>query len=194
MGLVRGSLCGVAAVTATLLLPVSLLSSSRADASIGRVPAGPSALPLVSHDGFRPIKWVLDPEEPAPTRTSKSIHVAIHERACTGGRNPIPHLQRPEVRYLKQAVVITLWIEVLEGPHTCPGNPIGRLKVKLPAPLGPRQLYDGSADPPRRVKPGDSLPALLSCASNDRGRPTGRRLGRPAVTLQRSPRRRSLPR
>lgn len=111
--------------------------------------------PSVSHEGFRPIKWVLDPDEPLPVPASQSISVAVHELACTGGRNPIPYLQRPEVRYLKEAVVITLWIEVLEGPATCPGNPIGRLEVKLPGPLGTRQLYDGSADPPRKVEPGE---------------------------------------
>jgi hypothetical protein len=109
----------------------------------------------VSHEGHIRIRWVLDPDTPPPGPASESIVVAVHERGCTGGRNPIPYLQRPEVRYLKQAVVITLWIEVLEGFATCPGNPIGRLEVKLPGPLGARQLYDGSTDPPRKVEYGE---------------------------------------
>jgi hypothetical protein len=108
-----------------------------------------------SHDGFRPIQWILYPDEPLPDSASTKVVVAVHESSCTGGRDPIPHLQRPEVRYLKAAVVVTLWIEVLEGPHTCPGNPVGQLEVKLPGPLGNRQLYDGSTDPPRKVKPGE---------------------------------------
>jgi hypothetical protein len=111
--------------------------------------------PPPSHEGFRPIEWVFYPEEPLPEPASTSIVVAVHENRCTGGRDPIPHLQRPEVGYLKKAVVITLWIEVLKGPQTCPGNPVGRLKVKLPGPLGGRQLYDGSTDPPRKVEPGE---------------------------------------
>ena len=82
--------------------------------------------------------------------------VAVHEMACTGGRDPIPYLQRPEVSYLKKTVVVTLWIEELGGGiHSCPANPIGRLRVKLPDPLGARQLYDGSSDPPRKVEPGE---------------------------------------
>lgn len=113
------------------------------------------APPPTSHEGYRLIAWTLDPDEPTPEASSRSIVVAVHERACTGGRNPIPHLQRPEVRYLKRTVVITLWIDELEGPHTCPGNPIGHLRVKLPGPLGARQLYDGSSDPPRKVEPGE---------------------------------------
>jgi hypothetical protein len=111
--------------------------------------------PSPSHEGYRPIEWHLYPGEPSPGPSSRSIVVAVHEAACTGGRDPIPHLQGPEVSYQRGAVVITLWIEVLEGPHTCPGNPIGRLEVKLPGPLGARQLYDGSTDPPRKVEPGE---------------------------------------
>lgn len=113
------------------------------------------AAPPVSHDGFRPIDWTLDPGEPSPEASSRSIVIAVHEDGCTGGRNPIPHLQRPEVRYRDKTVVITLWIEALEGPQTCPGNPIGRLEVKLPGPLGARQIYDGSSDPPRKVELGE---------------------------------------
>lgn len=116
------------------------------------------ASPPVSHEGFRPIKWFLHPDDPAPEPASRSIVVAVHEMACTGGRDPISHLQRPEVSYLKETVVITLWIEELEGLHTCPSNPTGHLRVKLPGPLGARQLYDGSSDPPRKVEPGEGSP------------------------------------
>jgi hypothetical protein len=131
---------------------VVALDQQRRDRSSGR--ATRDCAPSPSHDGFRKISWALYPDEP-PDPASNSIVVAVHERSCTGGRNPIPYLQPPEVRYLKKAVVVTLWIEVLEGVYTCPGNPIGRLKVKLPGPLGNRQPYDGSTNPPRKVKPGE---------------------------------------
>lgn len=113
------------------------------------------APPPVSHEGFRLIKWFLHSDDPAPEPASRSLVVAVHEMACAGGRNPIPYLQRPEVSYLKGAVVITLWIEELQGLHTCPANPVGHLRVRLPGPLGARQLYDGSSDPPRKVEPGE---------------------------------------
>jgi hypothetical protein len=107
------------------------------------------------HEGTWPLPWTLYPEEPPPGPDARSILVAVHEQACASARNPIPHLDDPEVKYLKRAVVIELWIHPPEGAQLCPGNPIGRLRVHLPGPLGERKLYDGSSDPPRRVKPGE---------------------------------------
>lgn len=121
------------------------------------------------HDGTVPIRWTLHPEEPPPGPGSASIVVAVHERACTGGRNPIPHLEDPEVKYLKRAVVITLWIHPPEGFNTCPSNPIGRLKVKLPGPLGERELYDGATDPARKVQAGED-PRRLRAGSRSSDR------------------------
>jgi hypothetical protein len=110
-----------------------------------------------SHEGAVPIAWVLHPDEPDPGRNSTTVVVAVQEGACASGRNPIPFLDKPEVDYLKRAVVIRLWIHPPEGVNTCQGNPIGRLEVDLPGPLGKRRLYDGASDPPRRVKPGEDL-------------------------------------
>ncbi len=107
------------------------------------------------HEGAVPIKWVLHPDEPPPGPNSRSVVVAVQELSCASGRNPIPFLDKPEVDFLKQAVVIRLWIHPPEGINTCQGNPIGRLKVNLPGRLGKRALFDGSSDPPRRVKPGE---------------------------------------
>jgi hypothetical protein len=118
--------------------------------------------PHTATERIQPLAWVLYPEEPPPEPTSKSVVVAVHEMWCASRRNPLPYLKRPEVRYLRRAVVITLWIEIPQGPQLCPSNPTKRLEVKLPGPLGTRQLYDGSADPPRPVKPGEDprgLPA-----------------------------------
>jgi hypothetical protein len=108
-----------------------------------------------AHDGYAPIAWTLYPGTSVPKPTSRSIVIAVHENRCASGRNPIPYLQRPEVSFRRKAVLITLWIEVGEGFATCQGNPVGRLKVSLPKPLGDRRLYDGSSNPPRKVKPGE---------------------------------------
>jgi hypothetical protein len=118
------------------------------------------------HGGFMRIAWTLYRTESPPPPASRSIVVAVHERGCAGGRNPIPYLQRPEIDYLRKRVVITLWIEKLEGLATCQGNPIGRLRVKLPGPLGARKLYDGSSEPPRRVRPGEEPPRLPAGAAS----------------------------
>jgi hypothetical protein len=106
-------------------------------------------------EGLRAIKWVLDPNQPLPKPRSRSVAVAVHENACTGGRDPVPYIRRHEVRVSSKAVVITLWIEVREGFATCPGNPVGHLRVRLPRALKHRQLYDGAEKPPRKVKPGE---------------------------------------
>lgn len=116
----------------------------------------PAAIPpATSHDGYRRIEWTLDPNQPPPSSSSKAVFVAVHETSCTGGRDPIPHLQSPEIRYSRAAVVVTLWIEELHGPQTCPGNPVGHLRISLEGTLGNRQLYDGSTDPPHRPKTGE---------------------------------------
>jgi len=107
------------------------------------------------HEGAVPIRWVLYPGEPLPGPNSNKVVVAVHELSCAGGRNPIPFLDKPEVDFLKRAVVIRLWIHPPEGANTCQGNPIGRLEVDLPHRLGERKLFDGSSNPPRRVKPGE---------------------------------------
>jgi len=108
-----------------------------------------------SHEGAEPIAWTFHPEEPAPASDSESVVVAVHEQVCAGARNPIPYLDKPEVRYSRRAVVIRLWIHPPEGINTCPSNPIGRLEVGLPGRLGHRALFDGFSDPPRRVRPGE---------------------------------------
>jgi hypothetical protein len=118
------------------------------------------------HEGFRRIAWTLYPEEPLPGPRAKSIVVAVHERNCAGGRDPIRYLQHPEIDYLRKRVIVSLWIEKIEGAATCPSNPVGRLKVRLPGPLGGRRLYDGSSNPPRRVKPGEDPQRLPGWSSN----------------------------
>lgn len=126
-----------------------------------------SAICPPDRDEFRRIAWTLYPEEPPPGPSSRSIVIAVHEPWCSSGRNPLPYLGPPEVRYSEKAVVIVLWIDPPDG-GLCPGNPLGRLVVRLPGPLGSRQLYDGGSEPPRKVKPGEDprrLPWLDQAAS-----------------------------
>lgn len=117
-------------------------------------PEGPfQCVPSTFRSGNPATQWTLYPGLPAPDPFAESIVVAIHEQACTGGRDPIPHLERPYVHYGKKAILVTFWVERLEGPHTCPGNPVGRFLLKLPGPIGDRKLFDGETYPPRPVEP-----------------------------------------
>lgn len=120
------------------------------------VSQGPlECVPSTFRKGNPAIQWTLHPDFPAPSPSDESIVVAIHEQACTGGRNPVRHLERPYVRYDKKAVLVIFWVERLEGAHTCPSNPIGQFRLQLPGPLGNRQLFDGETYPPRRVEFGE---------------------------------------
>lgn len=123
--------------------------------SLWVIPAAGAAASKDPPEELRPIQWVLDTEKPPPKPKSKFVAVAVHEMACAGGRNPLPHLGRPEVRYGKRAVVITLRIDPPDGAQLCPSNPVGHLEVRLPGALGKRKLYDGADEPPRKVKYGE---------------------------------------
>ena len=116
--------------------------------------------PRTVRNGVTAIDWTLYPDAPPPASSARSIVVGIHEHACTSGRDPIPHLQRPYLRYGRKAVLIMFWTDPVEGPALCLGNPIGRFELKLPGPLGQRQLYDAATYPPRPVEPGED-PRLL---------------------------------
>jgi hypothetical protein len=111
--------------------------------------------PRTIRDGIMALDWAL-PATPLPDPSADFVVIGIHEWACTGSRNPIPHVIRPPyVRYGKKSVAIAVWVRPPEGPQTCPGNPIGWLRVKLPGPLGARALYDRATYPPRAVQPGE---------------------------------------
>ncbi|HYP56216.1 MAG TPA: hypothetical protein VEQ41_07965 [Solirubrobacterales bacterium] len=121
----------------------------------GWVVDGPwSCRPRTIRDGIPAADWVL-PEAPLPDPSARSVVLGVHERACTGARDPVPHLMKPHIRYGEKAIVVTLWVRPPDGPNTCPGNPIGWLRLKLPGRLGNRALYDGGTYPPRPVQPGE---------------------------------------
>lgn len=123
--------------------------------SLWAIPAVGAAAPEDPSEELQPIQWVLDTEKPAPKPRSRVIAVSVHEMACASGRNPLPHLADPEVRYGKRGVVISLLIDPPDGAQFCPSNPVGHLKVRLPGSLGKRKLYDGADEPPRKVKYGE---------------------------------------
>ncbi|HEU4739850.1 MAG TPA: hypothetical protein VFS54_12335 [Solirubrobacterales bacterium] len=119
------------------------------------IPAAGAASPEDAPEELRPVQWVLDTDKPPPKPKSKFVAVAVHEMGCASGRNPLPHLDKPEVRYGKRGVVITLRIDPPDGAQLCPSNPVGHLRVRLPGPLGKRKLYDGADEPPRKVEYGE---------------------------------------
>ena len=97
-------------------------------------------------------EWSLDEESPPPERNAESIVVRFQERSCSSGRQPYPRLQRPEVRYLKGRALIAFYVKPRRGPQTCQGIRSLPYELKLPRPLGGRELYDAGTYPPRLIR------------------------------------------
>ena len=58
---------------------------------------------------------------------------------------PRHHWAHPPARhsYGADEVIVSIYVEPLQGDQECPGNPPARFTVELREPLGDRQLIDG---------------------------------------------------
>jgi hypothetical protein len=110
-------------------------------------PTGPCR-PGPYRDGLEAAPWIIVDE---PTAMSTSIDVVVHEDGCANGERPGLRLRPAEVEETGDQVVVTFWIEPIEGAADCPGNPPTVQTVHLDAPLGHRTLLDGAFYPPRGV-------------------------------------------
>jgi hypothetical protein len=98
----------------------------------------------ILHDGT----WVnLSSEKPLDT-ASTSVTVDLTELACTGSRDPVPHLDEPVVVATSQDVTVYWTSRPPQGAQECPGNPTVSQELTLDEPLGDRPLLDGSRWPP----------------------------------------------
>lgn len=97
-------------------------------------------------------EWDLWEGEP-PSPESETLVVGIEEVACHGFTDPLERLQKPEVTFTDNAALITFWVRPLRGGATCPAPPPSEYELKLPEPLGDRQLFDAGTYPPRAINP-----------------------------------------
>ena len=93
--------------------------------------------------------WWLDPDAPAPTAASTTIHALVLEASCASGRSPEGRIEPPTIELTATAISIAIDIRHLPGGQDCPGNPPYPLAIKLGEPLGRRTLLDASSTPPR---------------------------------------------
>ncbi len=106
--------------------------------------------PRSLRDGVSAGEWHLRGMT-APVPGTRVLHLAIEELSCTGGSDPTPRVQAPDVRYSRHRLIVTAWVTPLPpGGYTCPSNPAARYAVRLPRPLGKRVLLDGGTYPPER--------------------------------------------
>jgi hypothetical protein len=92
-------------------------------------------------------------------RESTTLTVGVTEMACTGGRDPIPHLREPVVVESDDAVTVFWTTRSMSGRGgaTCIGPRPSDATLQLDHPLGDRQLLDGSTYPARPVGPSSLL-------------------------------------
>ncbi|MGN6217763.1 MAG: hypothetical protein ACTHN7_12565 [Solirubrobacterales bacterium] len=100
--------------------------------------------------GLEAITWTLDPDQPQLNPKTRSILVDLGPSECSSGKPAAPRLQKPEFREQNGALLMGLWLRPLPpGGYTCQGIIEPPVRIKLPEPLGERDLMDGGTYPPR---------------------------------------------
>ena len=91
--------------------------------------------------------------EPAPgadlSPDSQTVEIVVRERQCASGDTAEGRIQRPDVDYRPDAVVVTVKVREKGGSQNCPGNPLTPFTLELDEPLGNRELLDGGRGEPR---------------------------------------------
>ena len=82
-----------------------------------------------------------------------SFEASVSEGECTSARDPGPFLHEPTVVERPDTITVYWTSTPVVGGADCPGNPTVTRVVELDAPLGERQVLDGSRYPPEPVKP-----------------------------------------
>lgn len=103
--------------------------------------------------GLNGATWRLPVGAPMPDPNTASFVAMVTERECVSGRSSAgrvlpPLIVREPTRVL---VVFAVLPPPTTGMETCPGNPPTPVTVDLGAPLGVRELLDGSVFPPAQV-------------------------------------------
>jgi hypothetical protein len=103
--------------------------------------------------------WRLDRRRPAPTARSRVVHLKVWY--LEGCRSAVRLRGRPRVAMTEEAVLIAVPVATTSGGDVCIGGSPTRVAVRLPEPLGERDLYDAGTLPIRRVnsKAGRADPA-----------------------------------
>jgi hypothetical protein len=81
--------------------------------------------------------------------STQVVKVNLGPGECAGGKSQNERLEKPEFREENGALLMALWIHpVPPGAYTCVGLIEPPAKIRLPEPLGRRELLDGGVFPP----------------------------------------------
>jgi hypothetical protein len=98
--------------------------------------------------------WVQVGASVAVQGDATEIAVDVNETACTGARDPAPHLNEPVIVSTDESVTVYWTSKPPVGGANCPSNPTSSQVLVLDEPLGDRPLLDGSRWPPVLVGQG----------------------------------------
>jgi hypothetical protein len=94
------------------------------------------------------ITWTLARGQRLTAKT-RVLKVNLGPGECASGLSQDKRLERPEFRVENGALLMALWIRpVPPGAYTCVGLIEPPVTIRLPQPLGERELLDGGVFPP----------------------------------------------
>jgi hypothetical protein len=102
---------------------------------------------VVLPEGTGEVTWRLDPTFPAAGPDDTTLHLEVTERGCANGEPMGERLLGPQVVETDAQVLIAFAAVNVVGGATCPANPSTAVTVDLSAPLGDRELKDGTLIP-----------------------------------------------
>jgi hypothetical protein len=85
----------------------------------------------------------LDPRH-MPDSATTDLQLLVTETDCNSGKTADGRVQLVALRETNDAVTVTIGVEQNSGDQTCQGNPATPYTVHLDAPLGDRDLIDGT--------------------------------------------------
>jgi hypothetical protein len=95
--------------------------------------------------GYGRATWTLDPDFAPPDAETRTLHILVHEEACSGGRSATGRISPAFVTVHPLQLVIELFVQARPGGGDCPANIPTPATLPLPAPLGDRTLVDAGA-------------------------------------------------
>jgi hypothetical protein len=103
-----------------------------------------AARPLrASRDGIRASSWRLDPATEL-LDDALTLRVLVTEQTYAGGKRADGRVLAPDLHVGAEELVLTMYVTPLPGFKTRSPNPETPVRVKLPEPIGLRELVDGA--------------------------------------------------
>jgi hypothetical protein len=96
-----------------------------------------------SRDGIRASSWRLDPTTEL-REDATTLRLLLTEQTFAGGKRAGDRVLTPDLHVGPDRLVLTLYVTPLPGFKTRSPNPETPVCVRLPEPIGPREVIDGA--------------------------------------------------